>query len=78
MVAYNTTAVRNVATTTLTSYAFMNFMNSSLVETVTLRLAIIKPYHHKAVYTHRNNTFLHIFVAVFLHTESLSCDLTIN
>ena len=28
---------------------------SCLAETVTLRLVIIKPYHHKAVYTYLNN-----------------------
>ena len=45
---YNLTAVCNVATT-VTSYAYET--RSSLVETVTLRLVVFKPYHHKSVHT---------------------------
>ena len=54
MVAYNTTAVRNVATTTVTDVVCFE-TRSSLIATVTLRLVIIKPYHHRAENTCRNN-----------------------
>ena len=47
MVTCNTTAVRNVATATVRHMLYET--RFSLVETVTLRLVIIQPVHHKAV-----------------------------
>ena len=52
---YNKTAVHNVATTTVLSYALQHY-TSSIARTVTLRLVIIKPYHHKLSYALQHYT----------------------
>ena len=40
---------------------------SSLVEIMTLRLVSIHPYHHKAVYTYRNNNAYNLLILAAFH-----------